>query len=392
MSNVAKKTLEDFIKESVPQGDGHSGYLVDLGTISLAEKDDGTSTSWVHALSLGEFKHPWYGKLNFTESRIKRFANNVVNKVRGVDLAIDYSHHSEGEAAGWVQTADARPDGLWILVEWTEEATKAIKGKKYRYFSSDFADEWEDSHGKKHEDVLFGGGLTNRPFLKNLAPVNLSEFFQEDDTEKGEEDEPMKELLKALGLAEDASEDDALEALKKLQEAPPQEDPPKEDDKLTTLAETHPEVKVLMDQVAELQSAQRLTEAKALVDEWSGNSTKKFALPEAVTGDIQDILIAASPQIKEKLNTVFSHIIENGVVKLGETGKRRVEETPDPKGTAASRFDAEVKKLMDADDKLSFGDAVSQASMDNEELYTEYRREAIAGAIVEEVPGEEVDD
>jgi len=389
MSNVTQD-LTDFIKDKVPLSERHSGYITDITGISLAENEDGSATSWVHALSLGEFRHPFWGKLKFDAKRIKNFADSVTNRVRGIDLAIDYSHNSDGEAAGWVQSAEARPNGLWLLVEWTAQAAEQIKAKRYRYFSSDFADEWEDSSGTKHTDVLFGGGLTNRPFLKNLVPVNLSELQATEREE--EEDEPMKELLKALGLSEDATEEEALDALKQLSETPPPPTPPQEeeDDKLKTLAESNPEVKALMDRVTELETGARFTEAKTLVDGWSIHSTTKFALPEAVTTQLTDALIKTPGAIRSEIEKVFDHILEHGLVSLSESGRKRLStDDPKPEGTAVSRFDAAVKKLMEENDKMSFSDAVAEVSRD-EELYMDYRRETISGTVMEET--EEVSD
>jgi len=202
----------------------------------------------------------------------------------------------------------------------------------------------------------------------------------------------MKELLKALGLSEDATEEEALDALKQLSETPPPPTPPQEeeDDKLKTLAESNPEVKALMDRVTELETGARFTEAKTLVDGWSIHSTTKFALPEAVTTQLTDALIKTPGGIRSEIEKVFDHILEHGLVSLSEGGRKRLS-TDDPKseGTAVSRFDAAVKKLMEENDKMSFSDAVAEVSRD-EELYMDYRRETIAGAVMEET--EEVSD
>ena len=140
---------------------------------------DGVNEQWVHALPLGEYEHPLHGKLTFTPERIKRFVQSVKDRVRGIDPDIDYDHKldaSKGnKAAGWVKDAEERENGLWLLVEWTKQAAEEIRDKAYRYFSTEYADTWKDATGKEHADVVLGGGLTNRPFMKNLDPINLSE-------------------------------------------------------------------------------------------------------------------------------------------------------------------------------------------------------------------------
>ena len=183
-------------------------YYADLSSIQLDESGKG----WIQAMRVGEYQHPVHGKLSFTSDRLRRFAENVVNRVRGIDLDIDYDHKSDpskgNEAAGWVRDAKVDGDALWVLVEWTKTAASKIKERAYRYFSPDFQDTWTDASGKTHQDVLFGGGITNRPFLKDLLPLNLSELsFAEPKKEKGMD---LKELRKLYGLPEDGSQDDQI--------------------------------------------------------------------------------------------------------------------------------------------------------------------------------------
>lgn len=134
----------------------------------------------IQALRTGKYKHPVYGDIEITSERLTKFAASVNDKIRGIDLDIDYDHKErDGKAAGWVRTAEVEGDTLWLSVDWTDPAKEAIGKKEYRYFSSEIMDDWTDADGVKHEDVLAGGGLTNRPFLKNLAPLNFSEFYIE---------------------------------------------------------------------------------------------------------------------------------------------------------------------------------------------------------------------
>lgn len=399
MSNV---DLTDILKEQIPIEDRHAGYLVDLEGIQFeqVQNSDGETVdaSWVHALSLGEFKHPLWGTLLFDMARIRRFAQNVNNKVRGIDPSIDYGHFSSGEAAGWVQKAEARKTGLWIFVEWTKTAADKIRNKEYRYFSSDFSDEWIDEHtGKTYKDVLFGGGLTNRPFLKNLVPVNLSELYG-----KGKEKESMEltdKLREALGLSEEATEEEALEAIKKLSEKPadpPQPKNPPEpsvDPALPKELAEHPVVKSLMDQVTELQTERRLSEANRMVESWTTHTSDemKFALPPAVTETLSDVLVGGSSELRTKLSEVFESILKSGLVQLGEMGRTRGSGSTDNgeyEGGPAAEIDRRVKELMEKDPKMSFGDAYAEVSRD-EKLFAEYRAGAFAGSVTDTLGDEE---
>jgi len=151
-------------------------YLVDLAKYTFEEG----KPTWVQALPVGTWHHPVHGEIAITPERVKQFADNVNGGVRGQDLNIDYDHQT-GEAAGWVKAAENRgTDGLWLSVDWTPTARQQLAEKKYRYFSPEFQDEWEHPVSKaKLTDVLFGGALTNRPFLKGIMPINLSEAFAE---------------------------------------------------------------------------------------------------------------------------------------------------------------------------------------------------------------------
>ena len=77
------------------------GYWVDLNTKAF------DTASWIHALPIGEYDHPVYGKMNFTPARIRKFAASVKDRVRGIVPDIDYDHKAQdGKAAGWVKDAD----------------------------------------------------------------------------------------------------------------------------------------------------------------------------------------------------------------------------------------------------------------------------------------------
>lgn len=164
--------------------EGHFGY------ISLAKdiqfEADNAVSSWIQAFPLGKWEHPVFGTLEFTKDRVARFVENLKNKVTGTDVSIDFRHRQDpakgGQAAGWVKEAEDRGDeGLWLNVEWTNDAAKEIKEKKWRYFSPEYADEWDNKKGQTFTDVLFGGALTNHPFLRDIAAVNLEDFMKDTD-------------------------------------------------------------------------------------------------------------------------------------------------------------------------------------------------------------------
>ena len=141
-------------------------------------------------LRVGKFKHPQYGEFEITTQTLAEMKANFDNKVRGIDMAWDYFHDSDKDAAAWVNALELREDGreLWATVSWTPTAEKKLMERELRYFSPDFAFQWQDPEsGQVHSNVLFGGGLTNRPFVKEMKAIVAHE------NNKGE---PMTELEK----------------------------------------------------------------------------------------------------------------------------------------------------------------------------------------------------
>jgi phage I-like protein len=149
--------------------------VIDLGAVQLAEN----RPTWLHAFPMGEYRHPMHGLIKFTRERLERFANNIRQRTRGIDLAIDWEHGtdpSKGKrAAGWITDAEVRSDGLYIAATFTDEAKHEIRAGHWRYLSPEYQDHWEDNQGHRFQDVLFGAALTNRPFLKDLAPIAAHE-------------------------------------------------------------------------------------------------------------------------------------------------------------------------------------------------------------------------
>lgn len=138
---------------------------------------------------------------------------------------VDYEHQTllaaqngqPAPAAGWItglewrahSTGSGRADeaGLYAAVEWTEKAAAMIAAGEYRYLSPVFA---YDATGLVLD--IGPAALTNNPGLDGLTDLAaLSALYIPD-----QEITPMKELLKALGLADTATEAEALTALAAL--------------------------------------------------------------------------------------------------------------------------------------------------------------------------------
>lgn len=97
-------------------------------------------------------------------------------------MPIDLEHNSIGGAVGWVEGLEIRPndlggESLWAKMSWTPKGSQLIADREYRFFSPEFADEdYQDPEtGEYMNNVLIGGGLTNRPLFKNLTAIAASD-------------------------------------------------------------------------------------------------------------------------------------------------------------------------------------------------------------------------
>jgi hypothetical protein len=385
------------------------GYMVDLSGLQFGDEGESTVTTF-QAMPYGVYNHPIYGKIDLNEERAQRFAANVNNGVRGQDLDIDYDHKAHhGEAAGWVKAAEARKDGLYLTVEWTKTAFQKLKEKAYRYFSPEFKDEWKHPQtGQVFKDVLFGGGITNRPFLKGIMPVNLSELYQEHEKEEPGMDPKKLRLL--LGLPEDATdeqvnaklderakeiEDAANDADKDKDKAGAQEVETVVKDQLAAVGlseevikrlteDDNPAVKALTEAVSTLTTtvatqgvALQLAETDSIVKRLSEPNENNVALSTSAQEKLKSVLLKLSEPAarKEIVGLVEVLTSKGGTVQLGETGESGKHGENDGDG-ATNKFNDAVKKLMDENEGMSYGDAVVEAASRNPELFEAHRQGA----------------
>lgn len=136
------------------------------------------------------------------------------------DYPIDYEHASlmaafssdpaeAGKAAGWFKP-EVRGGELWATsVSWTPKAAEKLKAREFRYMSPTFA---KADDGTITE--LLNVALTNLPATHNLEPLVASRV---EPSHTSHQEKTMKQLLISLGLAETASEADALTALGRFQ-------------------------------------------------------------------------------------------------------------------------------------------------------------------------------
>lgn len=372
-----------------------ASYLVDLTGIALSEEAGKPASSWVHALPIGSYSHPIFGSIAITASRAKKFADSVVKRVRGIDPSINFNHNNEDVAAGWVKSAEARDNGVWLFVEWTEDAAKKIKDKAYRYFSAEYADEWENPEGSTFADVIMGGALTNRPFMKNLVPLNLSEATVDNAFELVSAISGQNvESLKGGNEGMDEKDIDAIVEKVTAQLAEkfaavttPPADPANDSDKidlsevteLKALAEENPLVAALIRQV-ENQGVNIVDAQKKLHEQEIQVRLSEFDRSKLVMTPVAKKLVyALLTELPRAHHENFWQLMENMrksqafLVDLSERSGVSVKYGMDR--SPSKRFNELVNKELAAG--VAYADAVTKVAADNSDLYDEYRQETI---------------
>lgn len=189
------------------------------GTYSLAlttaQAESGNPREqWIHLLPAGTFaardgRGPWSAAdpaAIIEQSR--RYAGTRL-------IPVDYEHQTDhapdngqpAPAAGWIKALQARPDGIWGLVEWTAPALASLDAREYRYLSPVF------SHTPDGAVIrILRAALTNNPALDQLTALaragNTMQTLQTDQI--------LSQLRQALGLAPEADFPAILEKIRAM--------------------------------------------------------------------------------------------------------------------------------------------------------------------------------
>lgn len=140
------------------------------------ELADGQTQSWITLTRTGNFSDPRYGDFMITPTHLQQMVENFDKRTLGQDVFIDVAHKPNDGAAAKVLKLTVENGRLRALVAWTEFGIDAVKKRGFAYLSAEYHENWRDNEAKNaHGCVLLGAGLTTRPVIKNLDPVQLSE-------------------------------------------------------------------------------------------------------------------------------------------------------------------------------------------------------------------------
>lgn len=158
-------------------------------------------------------------------------ALRVLSRVhaRKTPIVVDYEHQTlladengqPAPAAGWIEPLSVQyreGEGFFAPVKWTARAQSMIDGDEYKFISPVLP---YDPKTGEVLDILHIA-LTNNPAVDGMAPVAaLSSRYDLDPATPTEETATVdrKELIKLLGLADDATDAQILAALKAATDA-----------------------------------------------------------------------------------------------------------------------------------------------------------------------------
>lgn len=202
-----------------------AGTQVAIATSQAVLDGEGKVRKTVQLLPFGD---PIYGRDGRGPYRLAdaAHAQAVIDTTlavqNGTELFIDYDHQSvlavpkggTARAAGWVKGLTVEADGIHAQVEWTAAAHQALEAGEYRYISPHFRFAQKDGRITR----LVNAGLTNSPNfdLAAIASADMDADEEDDDTEG--DTKKMAKFAQALGLSDDAGEEEILAAIKDVME------------------------------------------------------------------------------------------------------------------------------------------------------------------------------
>lgn len=388
--------------------------------------------SMIHIIPTGEWNHDMYGPMTITNNDIREFMANFNAGIRkGVFITAGHEGFMELPAVAWMKSLEMRDNGLWAEVEWNELGKEALNDKQFKFFSPEFYRDYEDPQTHQvYRNVLTGGALTKSPYFKELEAIvfsdkaamakfntntnntmDLTSLVAKDittltDEEKAFIKENKEQLTDEQKTALTAVLDEVVEvvadpapivetpAADQVVETPVVADPVVEVAPVADpapVAETvvvEPTAEVLASEMAgltpqafsqmkkdaeagkiamaELKKAKLDTEVKGMVFS-EGNQTGKF-LPKSA-----DNLRAFMETLNEAQTAKFSTLVTQlpSLTMFKEIGGS----SDLVEGTAQAEVESKIKASMEADGKLTYGDAMKKVMSENEGLAERYNAE-----------------
>lgn len=188
--------------------------LLALNTdLSATASADGKAPEWIELIPAGPTVLGRDGRTWLFDDLAQGLVLDAFTS-RGIDMVVDWEHASEilapagqpAPASGWVDQLEIRDGALWGHIAWTPTAAAQVASREYRFLSPVFDYDLAFMRISRMVSV----GLTNKP---NLFLTALNHEAQEHHV-------PLPiALCSALGIAESATENEAIAAATQLKAA-----------------------------------------------------------------------------------------------------------------------------------------------------------------------------
>lgn len=157
-----------------PAPEGLRRFVSPIKNLSL---DGDKPQTWETMTRTGSFYDPRYGDFEITRDMLLSMVSNFEKGTYGQDIFVDVSHEPSKGAAAKILKLEVQGNRLRAFIEWTPYGVDAVMNRGFRYFSAEFADNFVDNEKRlQHGPTLIAAGLTIRPAIKHLDPVNPQRF------------------------------------------------------------------------------------------------------------------------------------------------------------------------------------------------------------------------
>jgi hypothetical protein len=167
--------------------------FADVGKLKWINRNE----MWVQQYPFDTWTHPYFSDTTIGPDEAKRLKESFDSNIKGQKIYADYEH-GQDPAKGKKASGDivelkvvenpydifSQP-GLWARVKFTDVAKHEIEEGEWNYWSTSHWDSWTHPQtNETHELVYDGGGLTNKPHVKGMVPLNFSELGYSDEEAK----------------------------------------------------------------------------------------------------------------------------------------------------------------------------------------------------------------
>jgi hypothetical protein len=325
-------------------------------------------------------------KRSHLEEITNNFSKNPPKRTRdGVpQLAINRGHDVYGKAAGWIKALAIEDRGdTSILVgniEWVGEGKKEVENGEWSFISAELSFDYKDLEENKNFGMtLTGAGLTNKPAVKGLKQLELSEYIINTTGINKMENKQIVSLIK--DMAKDEIKDFAEEldkiGFKLFKDAEAKEFFACHNNLKTLLSNSYLDKEIKLSEENE-----KLTEEKTSLEERIKALEERLEL-ETKKAEFSIMLSegkAVESQREAFLNGDITAFVKNALpigknINLAGIGSNIIPNTPTDYNSAEDKiFKLAIEKQKELDSEINFDDAVNIVLSENKELNNIYSR------------------